>query len=412
MDKLSFLALLAEKLSHYPISEEEMDKHIGIMRNYISSVSDEEFESENPTEADVQEIAEGIYKKFYAKQSETVNEPQPEETEAIDVEVQDEAPEAPEACNEEPEITEEVIQEPEQNFEAELSEELTVAEEPVAEVAEAVEEAAELAPAEEEITEETDTGDDYLLALAEEAEEERRAAQRIEELTEKAIQRAEKAGEDVSAIKEELLEASVAENDPIIEAIDPEEHPDVAFDEDMAQREYYTSEHVFAPEGEFEPDTSNLRSVDETKQRKGARKKKRQKISGTPLFWVLFILTLPITLPILAVICVLFGVLYSAVTAVIVALCVLMAATVALGTALALIGIIYGITELSTLPIGLFEIGFGIAIGGATMLVSVLLYNVAIRFAPKLYKCLNKLGSLVFGGIGDLYYNAKKECGR
>ena len=64
------------------------------------------------------------------------------------------------------------------------------------------------------------------------------------------------------------------------------------------------------------------------------------------------------------------------------------------------------------MPIGLFEIGLGIVIAGVTMLVSILLYNLAVRLITKLFKPVKLLARFVNDKLIDLYYTIKKECGR
>ena len=63
------------------------------------------------------------------------------------------------------------------------------------------------------------------------------------------------------------------------------------------------------------------------------------------------------------------------------------------------------------MPIGLFEIGLAIAIGGATMLMAILVYNLVVRLMPKLFPFVKKLAIFVWTKISDLYYLCKKECG-
>ncbi len=81
------------------------------------------------------------------------------------------------------------------------------------------------------------------------------------------------------------------------------------------------------------------------------------------------------------------------------------------GTALALVGIIYGITQIfSYAPIGEYEIGLGVMIGGLTMLIGVVAYNVAIRLLPYLIKKTVKLLTFTMHKCVELYYYVKGEC--
>jgi hypothetical protein len=86
-------------------------------------------------------------------------------------------------------------------------------------------------------------------------------------------------------------------------------------------------------------------------------------------------------------------------------LCVVIA-----GTALALVGIIYGATQLfapETLPAGLYEIGQGVVIGGCTMFGGIVLYNFAVRFFPWLIKqTVHMMGGFA-RALKRLYYRVK-----
>lgn len=86
-------------------------------------------------------------------------------------------------------------------------------------------------------------------------------------------------------------------------------------------------------------------------------------------------------------------------------------AGVAVGTILALVGIIYGITQLfEYVPIGTYEIGLGIMIGGAVMFFGVLAYNIAVRLLPYVIKQVMVLLSFTIHKCVELYYYAKGRC--
>lgn len=74
---------------------------------------------------------------------------------------------------------------------------------------------------------------------------------------------------------------------------------------------------------------------------------------------------------------------FAAEAALIAGLIAALVATAAAGTLASITGIIYGIVRLSTRHgEGVFEIGLGIVIAGATLLAGVLIYNAALRFMP------------------------------
>ncbi|MBQ7161152.1 MAG: hypothetical protein IJR90_05550 [Clostridia bacterium] len=163
-------------------------------------------------------------------------------------------------------------------------------------------------------------------------------------------------------------------------------------------------------------DGDDLVIVDRDRLRRVARERKlteRQYIKGSPLFYLLLILFAPVWIPLYIAVWVLVGAVFVAVAALMVAFIAAMVAVIGAGAALSLVDIIYGVVKLfSQMPIGLFEIGLGIVIAGVTMLVSILLYNLAVRLITKLFKPVKLLARFVNDKLIDLYYTIKKECGR
>ncbi|MBR4959718.1 MAG: hypothetical protein IKY52_02345 [Clostridia bacterium] len=132
---------------------------------------------------------------------------------------------------------------------------------------------------------------------------------------------------------------------------------------------------------------------------------------GVATFWALFVLTLPLTLALFAGILVIFGGLFLGLIAIIIGLVAAMIAVAAAGSGIALVGIIYGITQLFTfMAAGIYEIGLGVMIGGGVLLASIILYNLAVRFLPWVMKWLTVLFSFVFGQCRNLFYLARREC--
>lgn len=72
------------------------------------------------------------------------------------------------------------------------------------------------------------------------------------------------------------------------------------------------------------------------------------------------------------------------------------------GSILAVMSLIYGITQIISEPryVGLHEIGLAMLFSGVTILISVLLYNLAVRLIPFIYK-------LIGIGLRKLYKNSK-----
>lgn len=132
---------------------------------------------------------------------------------------------------------------------------------------------------------------------------------------------------------------------------------------------------------------------------------------GVAIFWSVLIVTLPITLTLLMVILALFGVAFLGLILAIIGLVAALIGVVAAGCGLALVGIIYGITQLfSFVAAGLYEIGLGVMIISAALFGGVVLYNLAIRFLPWVMKWLTVFFAFVFHRLRNLFYLARREC--
>ncbi len=86
---------------------------------------------------------------------------------------------------------------------------------------------------------------------------------------------------------------------------------------------------------------------------------------------------------------------------------------VAAGSLVALVAVIYGISQLFiVVPIGMFELGLGVAAIGLTMFIGILIYNIAVRLLPFLLRQFIRFQSVFKGFLQDLYYYVKGECYR
>ncbi len=86
---------------------------------------------------------------------------------------------------------------------------------------------------------------------------------------------------------------------------------------------------------------------------------------------------------------------------------------VAVGSLVALVAVIYGVSQLFiVVPIGMFELGLGVAAIGITMFVGILMYNIAVRLLPFLLRQFIRFQSVFKGFLQDLYYYVKGECYR
>ncbi|MBR5367592.1 MAG: hypothetical protein IK132_15215 [Clostridia bacterium] len=132
---------------------------------------------------------------------------------------------------------------------------------------------------------------------------------------------------------------------------------------------------------------------------------------GMLIFWIGLLLTLPIWLGLLAVMFVVFIALFVALSALIVVGVAAIIAIVTVGAGIALVGIVFGITQLFTFPAGgLYEIGLGVMIAGAVLFVAVLLYNFSIRLLPWLITQLSVLLKFLCRKLKELFLHIRREC--
>ncbi len=87
-------------------------------------------------------------------------------------------------------------------------------------------------------------------------------------------------------------------------------------------------------------------------------------------------------------------------------------AVVAAGSLVSVASLLYGATQIISTPrfVGIHEIGLGLLVAGITILVSVILYNIALRLVPFIY---SKLISFIFFCIKKskvIFIKAKKGC--
>ena len=91
----------------------------------------------------------------------------------------------------------------------------------------------------------------------------------------------------------------------------------------------------------------------------------------------------------------------------------LMLAICVVGIVLSVVGFVYGLSQLFTVkPVGMFEIGLGIIILGATILICTLIYNLAVRVIPKLVRRCWRLVRRTFWLLADLFCYIRGECYR
>ena len=132
---------------------------------------------------------------------------------------------------------------------------------------------------------------------------------------------------------------------------------------------------------------------------------------GMAIFWCGLFITSPIWLAILAVIFGGFAVIFGGLIALIAALVLVMIALIAAGAICSLVGIIYGITQLfSFVAAGVYEIGLGVAVVGVVLLLSVLIFNFAIRFLPFVIRKAAVFFKFVMRKLKEAFFAIRREC--
>lgn len=128
-------------------------------------------------------------------------------------------------------------------------------------------------------------------------------------------------------------------------------------------------------------------------------------------FYIIFGCTSPVWGFILLAAAAAFAVVIGALAVSIVLLIAALFVGVAVGVVLTFVGIIYGITQLFEMrPVGLYEIGLGIMIGGNVMFAGIAAYNIAVHFLPFLIKEVLVLLSFTVHKCIELYYYVKGRC--
>lgn len=132
---------------------------------------------------------------------------------------------------------------------------------------------------------------------------------------------------------------------------------------------------------------------------------------GKAIFWGTFAVTLPFTAFLFVGITAVFFGLIIGFSVLIAGIIAGLVAMVAAGSAISLVGVIYGITQLFvSFPIGLYEIGLGVIITGFMMLAGILLYNFAIRLLPFVIRKVYEFFKLYLKSVKYLFNYLKGRC--
>lgn len=165
-----------------------------------------------------------------------------------------------------------------------------------------------------------------------------------------------------------------------------------------------------APTASFTPVRKRAKNAD--KNPETVKKQKPKKVSSTPKFVFVATVSSPLSLVGLILAGVAISLPYIIVSAAIFALIAAMCCIVAVGAAGTLIGVIYGITRLfSEISVGLYEIGLGLVVLGISGAFSLLSFNAAIRYLPRLYKYLKIYAGYLTATIRSFTDSVKRRCG-
>ena len=207
------------------------------------------------------------------------------------------------------------------------------------------------------------------------------------------------------------------------QTVQPDIVPMTAPAEELPVQDYVMPESIYVP-----PTHEEKRPQEKQKARKKKQKQNREMLeidavgsraveyagnTGGPLFWTIFLVSLPFVAAICLAVLAIFIACFLAMTVLIIASMAAMIVVAAVGTAFTLVALIYGIVQaLSTLPIGLFEIGIGITAGAIVLFTSILLYNFAIRLLPFTIKQLARFFGWTVRRGKVLFVYLKGECAK
>ena len=82
------------------------------------------------------------------------------------------------------------------------------------------------------------------------------------------------------------------------------------------------------------------------------------------------------------------------------------------GAFISIASLLYGATQVISEPryVGIYEIGFGLLVGGIAMFVGIILYNIALRLVPFIYAQLIRLLNFTGRKIREIFKKSVKGC--
>ncbi len=135
---------------------------------------------------------------------------------------------------------------------------------------------------------------------------------------------------------------------------------------------------------------------------------------GRAFFWTIAVGTSPISITAAVLVLAIFALGILTVCALIAACLILVCAEAVAGSGLTLVGLIYGAIQIieGNTATGLFEIGLGVAAGGAALALGILTYNFAVRVLPYAMKQLITFEGYSLRRVGPMINRFREECNR
>ncbi len=221
-----------------------------------------------------------------------------------------------------------------------------------------------------------------------------------------------------SAMEEYLSRTKIPESEPIEEEeSDGVDAPTIALEVQAAEEEI-----VYETPAEKEDDVVTFDmtpTVSHKKKSDGEADsflkvllKKVEDNTPSLLFTILTFLSFPLILFAAFVVITALCSIYFALAALVIAIVAAIIMIVCGGGLVSIVALIYGATQVMQVPryVGIHEIGFALIVIGATLLSSVLLYNVAIRLIPWVLEKAAVIFKLIVVRLRRLSEKAKKGC--
>lgn len=130
------------------------------------------------------------------------------------------------------------------------------------------------------------------------------------------------------------------------------------------------------------------------------------------LFGLILLLLAPVGLLIVTAVFGAYVGIFAALAGVIIVVVAAVVIIAGVGSLISVASILYGVTQAISSPryVGIHEIGFGLLVGGITLFVSIVLYNLALRLVPFLYAKLVQFLKFSYRITKKLFRKSMKGC--